>query len=148
MGTVAAKGFKPSQLLLFAPGLLLVGLGINTARNHLSREIIKTQDSPDGDHEAVVYLLSPPFYPFSGSVEAFIDLKRHAEAEPVATRKLGDHRSASEARDAYREIEWTSPRRITLRAARGPKTLSLNFESDLSPTSVRDGGASERGRLP
>ncbi len=148
MRTGIAKGFKLSQLLLFAPALLLLGLGINTARNHLSREIVRTQDSPDGRHEAVVFLLSSPLYPFSGDVEAFVEVKMREEAKPLALRKLGSHRWASDARDAYREIEWTSPRRIVLRPNRGPGKLSLSFESELSPRSSRAAGASERGRSP
>ncbi len=112
----------PSKALLFGPAVILCALALLAAQNTYARTVVRAEDSPDRASEAVVYVLYSPFYPLSGEVRAFIELRKLPGHEPILTHALGTHRWYSEASESYRAIEWTGPGRITLRSGDGKQS--------------------------
>jgi len=120
--------WRASQVILFLPAALLCVLGLNVGRNAFARHVVRAQDAPEGDREAVVLLLYSSLYPFAGQVEAFLEVRRLPDHELETVRSLGAHRWASQAVDAYRSIDWKEPNRITLRSADGTQTRSVHLD--------------------
>ena len=114
-------------LLLFAPAALFAVLGANALYNGFSQPVLRAGDSPEGEREAVIFLKRSAAYPFAGEVQAYIEVRSLPGHSPLHLRSLGSHRWASEAEEAYREIEWGGPTSITVRSADGTRSRVVHF---------------------
>ena len=120
--------FSPSQALLFTPLVILGLAGILVLRNSVSHPLAHAEDSPDRSMEALIRLDYSPAYPFSGGVEASLEVRRLPRHETFLQKPLGSYRWAHEALEELKVIEWPGEQRLVLRSADGLRSLSIRLD--------------------